>query len=262
MRPFFSIITVTKNSEKKIELTIRSVLSQNFKNFEYIIIDGFSKDSTFLNIKKYKDKKIKIFRNKDNSFYESLNYGVQKSTGKYLAILNSGDFFYSNKILSLMKKKILEFDKYQFFFSNIVCLNKNNKIKRIWKNFYSNKSLEDGFKIPHLTIFIKRVVAQKFKYDENYKISSDLDFILRLLEQSVKFKYLNFFSIVMEIGGMSSNLKYSLIKLREDLIIHRKYFKNYIYHFLIQKVHKLKTLFFQDQKIISNRILKTKRDIS
>ncbi len=161
-----------------------------------------------------------------------------------------------------MKKKILEFDKYQFFFSNIVCLNKNNKIKRIWKNFYSNKSLEDGFKIPHLTIFIERVVAQKFKYDENYKISSDLDFILRLLEQSVKFKYLNFFSIVMEIGGMSSNLKYSLIKLREDLIIHRKYFKNYIYHFLIQKVHKLKTLFFQDQKIISNRILKTKRDIS
>ena len=77
MRPFFSIITVTKNSEKKIELTIKSVLSQNFKNFEYIIIDGFSKDSTFLNIKKYKDKKIKIFRNKDNSFYESLNYGVQ-----------------------------------------------------------------------------------------------------------------------------------------------------------------------------------------
>ena len=50
MRPFFSIITVTKNTEKKINLTIRSVLSQNFNNFEYIVIDGYSKDNTFANI--------------------------------------------------------------------------------------------------------------------------------------------------------------------------------------------------------------------
>jgi glycosyltransferase involved in cell wall biosynthesis len=51
MRPFFSVITVTKNTEKKINLTIKSVLSQNFKNFEYIVIDGYSKDNTFVNIK-------------------------------------------------------------------------------------------------------------------------------------------------------------------------------------------------------------------
>ena len=71
------------------------------------------------------------------------------------------------------------------------------------------------------------------------------------------FKYLNFFSVAMEQGGMSSSLNYLLIKLREDLIIHSKYFKLYLVHFLIKKISKLKDLFFINQKSISNKILKT-----
>jgi glycosyltransferase involved in cell wall biosynthesis len=262
MRPFFSVITVTKNTEKKINLTIRSVLSQNFKNFEYIVIDGYSKDNTFINIKKHKDKRVKVFKYRDKSFYDGLNYGVQNSSGKYIAILNSGDIFYSNKILLFMKKKIIEFNKFQFFFSNLIYFNKDIKITRIWKNHYFDNTLEDAFKIAHPTIFIKKEVAQRFKYNVIYKISSDLDFILRLLKHKIKFKYLNFFSIVMEQGGMSSSLKYLLTKLREDLIIHRKYFKFYMVHFLIQKISKLKGLFFINQKNISNKILKTIRSIS
>ena len=51
--PFFSIITVVKNDEVNIEKTIKSILNQNYKNFEYILIDGKSRDKTFQNIKKY-----------------------------------------------------------------------------------------------------------------------------------------------------------------------------------------------------------------
>jgi glycosyltransferase involved in cell wall biosynthesis len=262
MRPFFSVITVTKDTEKKIDLTIRSVLSQNFKNFEYIFIDGYSKDNTYQNIKKYKDKRIRVFKYRDKNFYDGLNYGVKISKGKYIAILNSGDIFCSNKILSLMKKKIIIFNKCQFFFSNLLYFNKKIKIKRIWKNFYFNNTLEDAFNIAHPTIFIQKELAQKFKYNEIYKISSDLDFIIRLLKHKIKFKYLNFFSIAMEKGGMSSSLKYLLIKLMEDLIIHRKYYKFYIVHFLIQKISKVKSLFFINEKNISNKILKTIKSIS
>jgi len=59
MIPFFSIITVTKNTEEKIDKTIQSVLSQSYKNFEYIIVDSHSKDGTLNKIKKYKNLKIK-----------------------------------------------------------------------------------------------------------------------------------------------------------------------------------------------------------
>ena len=52
-KPFFSVITVVKNDEKNIDKTIKSILNQNFKNFEYIVIDGNSVDRTLLKIKKY-----------------------------------------------------------------------------------------------------------------------------------------------------------------------------------------------------------------
>jgi glycosyltransferase involved in cell wall biosynthesis len=261
MRPFFSVITVTKDTEEKIDLTIRSILSQNFKNFEYIVIDGFSKDKTFSNIKKYKDKRIKVFKYRDKNFYDGLNYGVKISKGKYIAILNSGDIFYSKKILLSMKRKIVKFNKCQFFFSNLIYFDKDIKIKRIWKNLYFDNTLDDAFKIAHPTIFIKTEVAQIFKYNEIYKVSSDLDFILRLLINKIRFKYLNFFSVAMEQGGLSSSLKYSLIKLWEDLMIHRKYFEFFLVHFLIQKISKLRSLFFIKQKNTSNKILKTIRSI-
>ena len=74
MIPFFSIITVTKNTEEKIDKTIKSILSQSYKNFEYIIVDGHSKDETLDKIQGYKDKKIKIFCRKDKNFYDGLNW--------------------------------------------------------------------------------------------------------------------------------------------------------------------------------------------
>ena len=96
MIPFFSIITVTKNTEKKIDKTIQSVLSQSYKNFEYIIVDGHSKDGTLNKIKKYKNLKIKIFSRRDKNFYEGLNFAIKKAKGKYISVLNSGYYYYSN----------------------------------------------------------------------------------------------------------------------------------------------------------------------
>ncbi len=99
MIPFFSIITVTKNTEEKIDKTIKSVLSQSYKNFEYIIVDGNSKDETFNKIQKYKNKKIKLFSRKDKNFYDGLNFAIKRANGKYISVISSGDFYYSTLIL-------------------------------------------------------------------------------------------------------------------------------------------------------------------
>ena len=71
----FTIITVVKNDEKNIENTIKSVLSQKKVKVQYIVLDGYSNDNTFLRIKKYK-KKLNILRYKDKSFYDGLNYAL------------------------------------------------------------------------------------------------------------------------------------------------------------------------------------------
>ena len=201
MKPFFSIITVTKNTEKKIDLTIKSVLSQNLKNFEYIVVDGYSADTTFGKIKKYKNnRKIRIFRRRDKNFYDGLNYAVSKAKGNYISILNSGDIFFSNIILSKIQNSILKHNNFDFYCSNLLYYNKNNKVNRAWESGEFKNNLSDAFKIAHPTVFLLNKIAKRFKYNDNYNISADLDFILKLIKYDITYKHLNFFSIGMEVN--------------------------------------------------------------
>ena len=93
-----SIITVTKNSEKFLKQNISSVDSQNYKNFEHIIVDGNSKDSTLKIIKSHK-KKVKLIRNKnDRGLYHAMNVGIKNSSGDIIGILNSDDIYFKNTL--------------------------------------------------------------------------------------------------------------------------------------------------------------------
>jgi glycosyltransferase involved in cell wall biosynthesis len=252
MIPFFSIITVTKNTEEKIDKTIQSVLSQSYKNFEYIIVDGHSKDDTFNKIKKYKNVKIKIFSRRDKNFYDGLNFAIKKTKGSYISILNSGDLYFSVSILKKMSAYILKYKNFDLYFSNLFFMDKK-RIKRIWtyKNFLYN--LTDAFKIAHPTIFFSRQVAHKFKYNIKYSISADLDLILKLIKKKISYKHLNFFSVIMETGGMSSFRGNFFKKLEEDLKIHKKYFKFYIFNFIFQKLLKTKTIYITNKKTFKSK---------
>lgn len=92
-----TIITPVKNDEKNIEKTIRSVLDQSYKKIEYIVVDGQSNDTTLKIIKKFK-KKIKYFSIKDENLWDAINFGIKKSSGEIIGILNSNDIFYKNAL--------------------------------------------------------------------------------------------------------------------------------------------------------------------
>ena len=92
-----SIITVCFNSQETIEKTIRSVISQRYKNYEYIIIDGGSTDNTIKIINKYKKYIEVIISEEDMGIYDAINKGIKKSTGSVISILHSDDIFYDNK---------------------------------------------------------------------------------------------------------------------------------------------------------------------
>ena len=92
-----TIITVVKNDEKNIEKTIRSVLCQRYKDVQYIVVDGNSTDRTLDIIKKFKNK-IQIISRKDKNLWEAINYGLRKTKGEIIGILNSKDIFYKNAL--------------------------------------------------------------------------------------------------------------------------------------------------------------------
>ena len=112
-QPLLTIITVVLNQEKYLEETIKSVINQKFKNFEYIIIDGDSKDNSLKIIKKYSRQIDYWVSQKDKGLYFAFNKGMKLARGKYVGIINSDDVFTK----SLSKENI--FFLY-FFRSNLI----------------------------------------------------------------------------------------------------------------------------------------------
>ena len=104
--PKVSIITVCFNSETTIRDTLESVLSQDYPNIEYIIIDGGSTDKTLVIIKEYKDRIAQIISEKDRGIYDAMNKGIQLATGEIVGMLNSDDMYFNNSSVTTLINKL------------------------------------------------------------------------------------------------------------------------------------------------------------
>ena len=158
-----SIITVCYNSQKTIENTIRSVLTQNYKNYEYIIIDGGSTDNTIKIIKKYK-KKIQIFRSeKDKGIYDAINKGIKYATGSVISILHSDDIFYNKFTTQKVMSHFNSNSKINCLIGNTIITDNNFKKKlRSYKaNFFKNWMLYFGFSPPHPSTFFRSKILRQ-----------------------------------------------------------------------------------------------------
>ena len=90
-KPKISIVTIAYNCVSEIEDTIKSVISQQYDNKEYIIIDGASTDGTMDVVNKYKDDIDVIVSEPDRGRSDAFNKGIEKSTGDYIVMMNAGD---------------------------------------------------------------------------------------------------------------------------------------------------------------------------
>jgi glycosyltransferase involved in cell wall biosynthesis len=243
-----SILTVVKNNKKNLLISLESVLSQSLKNFEYIIYDGMSSDGTKCVIEKYLNKNIKYICKRDKNYYDGLNYAIKNATGDYIGILNAGDKYFNTKVLVKIYKKILA-TKCDLLFSNLVYFNKTNYSRRVWNFPVKDLNPLSALKIASPTLFVKRKIALSNPYNTNYNISSDTDFNLKISKKNLNFIYLNQFTVLMKTGGLSTHPKFFLIKMLQDIIILRKYFKFFfIFIYLYKVISKFKT--FTYKKII------------
>ena len=139
----FSILTITKNNKKNLLVSIGSILSQSYKNFEYIIYDGRSSDGTKSAIKKYLNKNIKYICRSDKNYYEGLNYAIKTATGDFVGILNAGDKYFNSNILNSVYKKIVA-TRCDLLSGNLIYVNEKNYTTRVWnKKFKPFNLLKD-----------------------------------------------------------------------------------------------------------------------
>ena len=213
-KPLFSIITVVLNGEKYIEETIKSIISQNYKNYEYIVIDGCSTDGTIQIIKKYKKKISKIINEKDKGIYDAFNKGMRIAKGEYICFVNSDDIL-KKDALEIVKKYINKNPKIDFVFGSVrkhwgvLHGYRPEKIKYSW-GFYSSHST--GF-------YLKRSSANKIGlYNLRYKYHADYDYFYRMI---VKKKMKGIATKKSEVvgifrrGGFSSTIPYRKMFIEE-----------------------------------------------
>lgn len=221
-----SIIIATYNSSQYIESCLKSILRQDFKNIQIIIIDGCSSDKTVFLVKKLLFKtnlNYKVISEKDNGIYDALNKGINSAQGDIIGFVHSDDFLESKDILkdivSLMKSENLD-----GIYGDLQYVEKNNlnKVIRNWKSCEFDISLlKKGWMPPHPTLFLKKEVYTKHGlFDLSYKISADYDFMLRVFSDlELKFGYLPKVITKMRVGGASNrSLKNIIKKSREDYV--------------------------------------------
>jgi glycosyltransferase involved in cell wall biosynthesis len=215
-----SIITVCYNSEKTIERTIKSVLSQNYNNIEYIVVDGGSKDSTVKIIKNYTDSIHEFITEKDDGIYDAINKGIYMSSGDIVGILNSDDIFSNENIISDVAKIFIEKPQLDSIIGNIAFINNNEKIIRVYnsQNWTPNRFVY-GFMPPHPSFYCKRELFHKFGgYKKDYKIAADYELLIRFLKiHQISYYQLNTIMVLMNLGGVSTKSFKSTFLLNREV---------------------------------------------
>jgi glycosyltransferase involved in cell wall biosynthesis len=230
----FSIITVTKNSEKYLEKNILSLKEQIYKNYEHIIIDSNSTDRTKKILKKYKSG-LKILSEDDNGLYDAMNKGIRLSSGEVIGILNSDDFYYP-KALKIINDYFTKIPDIDFVFGSTI------KYNKIMTGFYPWKiHWTFGFYTTHsVGFFIKKESQKKVGfYNTKFKYSSDYDLFYRMI---VKKKMKGISTKRNELigyfrpGGFSDKLKYiNYLNENTKIRLHNK--QNF---FLVMSIHFLR----------------------
>ena len=223
-----SVITVCLNRETTIRDTIESVLSQDYPDVEYILIDGASTDSTLSIIQEYKDRVSIILSEPDKGMYEALNKGIRLASGDIVGMLHSDDLFCSATTLSDIVKEFRHTDA-DFLYGNglFVSQNNANKVIRNWiSGPYDRNKVRTGWLPLHPTCYIRRKCLIRYGlYDENFKIASDSDFLVHYMYEvpELKICYLNQYIVRIRMGGLSTTIGNYRQIWREDIRLYKKH---------------------------------------
>ncbi|HUC31462.1 MAG TPA: glycosyltransferase family 2 protein [Candidatus Paceibacterota bacterium] len=204
-----SIVTICYNSASTIEGTIKSVLSQNYPDVEYIIIDGGSTDRTVDIIKKYQDKIAHFVSEKDRGIYDAMNKGVRLATGDVVGILNSDDLYADDGVLESVARALDASPSSDACYGDLVYVDQadTNKITRTWRSGdFSEAKIRGGWIVPHPAFFPRRQLYERLGYFRlDLRLAGDYELLLRWIEKGkIKMTYVPKVFVRMREGGDSN----------------------------------------------------------
>jgi glycosyltransferase involved in cell wall biosynthesis len=223
INPIISIITVVFNSVKTLEETILSVINQNSRDFEFIIVDGGSTDGTIEIIKRHEKCITNWISEPDNGIYDAMNKGVDLSNGQFIYFLGGDDVLTTSSIIKEISSFLRKKDK--VYYGNVIFKNRNiiydgefNSFKIVTRN------------ISHQSIFYPKEIWSEFRYNLKYKIFADYDLNLKLYNHHYySFEYIPITVAIFNDEGSSGSNTIDLNFENDRLLIIKRNFPYWIY---------------------------------
>jgi glycosyltransferase involved in cell wall biosynthesis len=209
-------IVIPNYNDIRIERTLKSIYSQNIKDFEVIVVDACSNEKVQEIYKNFPINKLIV--EKDHGIFDALNKGIQNVEGDVIYLMGSDDYLPNNNTL---------FDVIQQFENNKlldgVCIgcefinNKGEIIRKWYPNSVNSKKIKLGIFPPHFSLFIKKDVYNKtglFQFKEFKNVACDIFWLLDLaiIYPNFNIKVLKNHLIIMEYGGSSTGSYKAVIK--------------------------------------------------
>lgn len=198
-----SIITINYNNREGLQKTIDSVLSQTWKDYEWIVIDGGSTDSSREMIEQYQEHFAYWCSEPDRGVYHAMNKGITKAQGKYLSFMNSGDTFYDKDTLNDVFSKerssdILYGDCLQVFehYKKLLSYPQPMELYTIY-----------GCPLCHQAMIIRTSLLKNRGYDESYKICADYKHLLEVTMRGATYEHVGIVVCQYDMNGISSNYR-------------------------------------------------------
>lgn len=221
-----SVITVTYNSGATVRDTIESVLKQSYADYEYLLVDGGSKDNTVDIIKEYEPKfegRMRWISEKDKGMYDGINKGIRMATGDVVGIINSDDFYHRADIFEQINKSFEEDKDVKAIYGDVRFVNPDNLEKTV--RYYSSKHWKPwrfrfGFMPAHPTFFTYKENFEKYGYYQyDYHIAADYELLIRhLYTNHVRAKYVPLDFMKMRTGGRSTNGWKANVLLNKEIV--------------------------------------------
>jgi putative colanic acid biosynthesis glycosyltransferase len=203
IKPFFSVVTVVLNNLSGLKNTKSSLMNQDYKDFEWIVIDGGSFEPIASYLDGLEEESVKWISEKDSGIYDAMNKSLKLCNGNYIIFLNAGDCFSNPSILyrvSVKLKNLINSPDILFSGATYVF---NNGIRWYRKPKLIEKYIWHGLPAIHQATFYKRKIFQHIKYDLSYKFCGDYYLASVLFIKGANPIYLDFSVVDFMVGGVS-----------------------------------------------------------
>lgn len=220
--PLISVITVCYNSAGTLARALQSVVDQDWRRVEHILIDGASTDGTEEIIERFRSHLAYAVSERDNGIYDAMNKGLDRASGDIVCFLNADDQYAHPHVLSHVARQMQDY-QLDALMGDVGFFHEQSPlrmVRRYRSDRFNPSRLAWGWMPAHPALFLSRHVIQRVgRFKTDYRIAGDYEFIVRVFHgHVVRYRHIPDVLVHMQTGGASTGGWRSKMLLNREVL--------------------------------------------